>query len=71
MTKKYRLRWINDMCGRPSYIAWFVDDFGIDHDKNSPIVMYSQSELDTLKRQVPRLAPAIDAMKEPVEGDND
>lgn len=67
MTKKYRLRWIDDRRGRPSYIAMFADDFDIYHGKDSPIVMYSQSELNTLKKQVPRLAPAIDAMKEPVE----
>ncbi len=32
---------------------------------------FTDSDLVRLKEQYPRLAPAIDAMKEPVEGDNE
>lgn len=68
MSKKYRLRWIDDRKGRPSYIAWTANDFAIYHG-DSPIVEYTDSELATLKQQVPRLAPTIDAMKEEVKND--
>ena len=67
--KKYRLRWIDDRKRRPSYIAWLADDFAIYHG-DSPIVEYSATELETLKKQVPRLAPAIEAMKEEVKDDD-
>lgn len=64
--KKYRLRWIDDDDGSSNYIAiksdigWVWQDYGRD--------IFTESELEQLKRGNPRLAPAIDAMKEPVEG---
>lgn len=65
--KKYCLRWINDQGRCKNYLnlnsngAWvFVDD-EIDAD------IFAESELEQLKKDNPRLAPAIDAMKEPVE----
>lgn len=65
--KKYRLRWINDQGHYKNYLnlnsngAWvFVDD-EIDAD------IFAESELEQLKKDNSRLAPAIDAMKEPAE----
>lgn len=65
--KKYRLRWFNDLNGASNclnYIdgEWTCSDI---HYANQ----YSQRELEKLKKENPRLAPAIDAMKEPVEDD--
>lgn len=63
--KKYRLRWINDdESGFPNYLNrnpdgewWFTGT-----------TYFTESELEQLKKDNPRLAPAIDAMKEPAEG---
>nr|DAT15775.1 MAG TPA: hypothetical protein [Caudoviricetes sp.] len=65
--KKYRLRWFKDLNGASNclnYIdgEWTCSDI---HYANQ----YSQRELEKLKKENPRLAPAIDAMKEPVEDD--
>lgn len=62
--KKYRLQWINDdESGFPNYLCrnqdgewWFTGT-----------TYFTESELEQLKKDNPRLAPAIDAMKEPVE----
>ena len=56
--KKYRLRWIDD------------DDWWSAEDKIYA-KQYTESELEQLKKDNPRFAPAIDAMKEPVEGKTD
>lgn len=69
MTKRWRLRWINDRLQRPSYICWSFNDIKISHDPSNPITIYTDEELQTLKSYIPHLAPAIDAMKEPVEDD--
>ena len=65
--KKYHLRWIDDRGHYKNYLnlnsngAWvFVDD-EIDAD------IFTESELEQLKTDNPRFAPAIDVMKEPVE----
>lgn len=65
--KKYRLRWINDQSHFKNYLnltsigAWvFVDD-EIDAE------IFTESELEHFKKDNPRFAPAIDAMKEPAE----
>lgn len=65
--KKYRLRWFKDLNGASNclnYIdgEWTCSDI---HYANQ----YSQRELEKLKKENPRLAPAIDVMKEPVEED--
>lgn len=65
--KKYRLRWFKDLNGASNclnYIdgEWTCSDI---HYANQ----YSQRELEKLKKENPRLATAIDAMKEPVEDD--
>lgn len=66
--KKYRLRWIDEDDGDRNYLVitsgWYLTNI-IDDKK----AVFTESELEQLKRDAPRLAPAIDAMKEPVEGD--
>lgn len=65
--KKYRLRWIDDDDGFANYLDYYGGkwSYGLMEDARQ----YSQQELDKLKRENPRLAPAIDAMKELVEDD--
>lgn len=67
--KKYRLRWINDGDGGRNYLD-NDDDWWSTEDK-SYAKQYTESELEQLKKDNPRLAPAIDAMKEPVEDKNE
>ena len=66
--KKYRLRWVDDEDGDRNYLVitsgWYLTNI-IDDKK----AVFTESELEQLKRDAPRLAPAIDAMKEPVEDD--
>ena len=66
--KKYRLRWLDDEDGYRNYLAitsdWYLTNI-IDDKK----AVFTESELEQLKRDAPRLAPAIDAMKELVEDD--
>lgn len=66
--KRYRLRWIDDEDGDRNYLVitsgWYLTNI-IDDKK----AVFTESELEQLKRDAPRLAPAIDAMKEPVEDD--
>ena len=63
--KKYRLRWIDDDDGFANYLDYYDGkwSYGLMEDARQ----YSKQELDKLKRENPRLAPAIDAMKEPAE----
>lgn len=66
--KKYRLRWINDdesgfqnyLCRNQDGEWWFTGT-----------TYFTESELEQLKKDNPRLAPAIDAMKEPAEDKDD
>lgn len=62
---KYRLRWIDDDDGFANYLDYYDGkwSYGLMEDARQ----YSKQELDKLKRENPRLAPAIDAMKEPAE----
>ena len=67
--KKYQLRWIDDQSHYKNYLnlnsngAWvFVDD-EIDADT------FTESGLEQLKKDNPRFAPAIDAMKEEAKDD--
>lgn len=66
--KKYRLRWIDEEDGDRNYLVitsgWYLTNI-IDDKK----AVFTEPELEQLKRDAPRLAPAIDAMKEPVEDD--
>lgn len=66
--KKYRLRWIDDdESGLPNYLNrnpdgewWFTGT-----------TYFTESELEQLKKDNPRFAPVIDAMKEPAEDKDD
>ncbi len=65
--KKYHLRWIDDQSHYKNYLnlnsngAWFFVDDEIDAE------IFTESELEHFKKDNLRFAPAIDAMKEPVE----
>lgn len=62
--KMYRLRWLNDYNGDSNFMTKdMCGVWGVDSVEDS----FTESELDKLKRDNPRLAPAIDAMKEPVD----
>ena len=67
--KKYRLRWIDDPNGAKNYL--FIDENYLweSWQTGDKSATFTESALDQLKRDNPRLAPAIDAMKEPVEDD--
>lgn len=65
--KKYCLRWIDDEDGAKNYLHnseyW---DLGC---ASEYAWAFTESELEKLKRDNPRLAPAIEAMKEEVKDD--
>ena len=64
--KKYRLRWIDDDDGTPNYLDKVGGTWRVKSMKPG-INDFTEKELQQLKINNPRLAPAIDAMKEPVE----
>ena len=76
--KKYRLRWIDDSDCSKNYIGlhlptvnypiidWYITST-TDNKLNNYHELWTESELEQLKKDNPRLAPAIDAMKEPAE----
>lgn len=67
--KKYRLRWIDDRNGKTNYVyldinaTWHMITLGDFADT------FTESELEQLKKDNPRFAPAIDAMKEEAKDD--
>lgn len=65
--KRYRLRWIDDCDGSTNYLdlagAWAL------YTTKPAARTFTEKELQQLKINNPRFAPAIDAMKEPVEDD--
>lgn len=63
---KYHLRWINDDDGTSNYLCNFGGTWDWSITKRSADV-FTEKELQQLKINNPKLAPAIDAMKEPVE----
>lgn len=67
--KKYRLRWINSGDGGRNYLDNDDDWWSIEDKIYAK--QYTESELEQLKKDNPRFAPAIDAMKEPVEDKNE
>ena len=67
--KKYRLRWINGGDGGRNYLDNDDDWWSIEDKIYAK--QYTESELEQLKKDNPRFAPAIDAMKEPVEDKNE
>ena len=66
--KKYRLRWITDDDGTPNYIHKLCGSWNWNTNKRDTKT-FTEKELQQLKINNPRFAPAIDAMKEPVEGE--
>ena len=65
--KKYHLRWIDDQSHCKNYLNLNSDgvwDFVADEIDTE---IFTGSELEHFKKDNPRFAPAIDAMKEPVE----
>lgn len=70
--KKYRLRWIDDDVGEAFLGLYgktegYPDPHWILLGASSLDAIFTESELEQLKKDNPRLAPAIDAMKEPAE----
>lgn len=63
---KYHLRWINDDNGTSNYLCNFGGTWDWSITKRSADV-FTEKELQQLKINNPKLTPAIDAMKEPVE----
>lgn len=74
--KKYYLRWIDDDAGE-SFLGLYgkteghIDPYWFLFGTSSLDTIFTESELEQLKKDNPRLAPAIDAMKEPVEDKDD
>ena len=65
--KKYRLRWINDGDNHKNYLSVNLDgEWDLVMEKCEATI-FAESGLNRLKKDNPDLAPAIDAMKEPVE----
>lgn len=79
--KKYRLRWIDDSDCSKNYIGlhrptvnypiidWYITS-ATDNKLNNYHELWTESELEQLKKDNPHLAPAIDAMKEEVKDDD-
>ena len=65
--KKYRLRWVDDNDGTSNYLDYLAGEWRL--FANEDVHIFTETELQQLKINNPRLAPAIDAMKEPVEDD--
>ena len=70
--KKYRLRWIDDKLGKTflGFNKW-TEKFWSTYGVPTSNTIFTESELEQLKKDNPRLAPAIDAMKEPAEEKDD
>lgn len=62
---KYHLRWINDDDGTPNYLCNLDGTWCWSPTKRNADV-FTEKELQQLKINNPKLAPAIDAMKEQV-----
>ena len=71
--KKYRLRWIDDKLGKTflGFNNQWTEKFWSTYVAPTSNTIFTESELEQLKKDNPRLAPAIDAMKEPVEDKDD
>lgn len=66
--KKYYLRWIDGGDNHRNYLSCILNgEWDLVMEKCGATI-FAESELNQLKKDNPRLAPAIDAMKEPVEG---
>ncbi|WP_283581078.1 hypothetical protein [Limosilactobacillus reuteri] len=71
--KKYRLRWIDDKLGKTflGFNNQWTEKFWSTYGDPTSNTIFTESELEQLKKDNPHLAPAIDAMKEPAEDKND
>ena len=71
--KKYCLRWIDDKLGKTflGFNNQWTEKFWSTYGDPTSNTIFTESELDQLKKDNPRLAPAIDAMKEEVKDDED
>lgn len=69
--KKYRLRWIDDRNGKANYVYLDIDATWRMVTLKNFADIFTESELEQLKKDNPHFAPAIDAMKEPAEDKND
>lgn len=73
--KKYCLRWIDDDAGK-SFLGLYrkttghSDPFWFLFGEPNLDAIFTESELNQFKKDNPRLAPAIDAMKEEVKDDD-
>lgn len=69
--KKYRLRWFDDELGETflGFSNGLVNKYWSAFHAPTSNTIFTESELEQLKKDNPRLAPAIDAMKEEVKDD--
>lgn len=67
--KKYRLRWMNDASGKKNYLC--DSGFWLIGPGTASEFIFTESEIEQLKRDNPRFAPAIEAMKEEVKDDEE
>ena len=69
--KKYRLRWIDDKLGKTflGFNNQWPEKFWTTYGDSTSNTIFTESELEQLKKDNPHLAPAIDAMKEEVKDD--
>ena len=67
--KKYRLRWIDDKLGKTflGFNNQWTEKFWSTYGVPTSNTIFTESELEQLKKDNPHLAPAIDAMKESAE----
>ena len=67
--KKYRLRWIDDKLGKTflGFNNQWTEKFWSTYGDPTSNTIFTESELEQLKKDNPHLAPAIDVMKEPAE----
>lgn len=67
--KKYSLRWIDDELGKTflGFNNQWTEKNWSTYAVPTSNTIFTESELEQLKKDNPRLAPAIDAMKEEVE----
>ena len=66
--KKYVLPWLPDDESKHNYLRYDGYIWGVDDDYENS--QFTESELEKIKHDNPRLAPAIDAMKEEVKDDD-
>ena len=71
--KKYRLRWFDDELGETflGFRNGLIKNYWSTFNAPTSNTIFTESELEQLKKDNPRLAPAIDAMKEEVKGNED